>query len=77
MHVEKKMPLRKRYYVLFFASVFIIMSYLRSLNERVDNIEFFHVKKTINENLRSCSKVPKYLVAIKEIMVFNLDFLII
>ena len=76
MYVEKKMPLRKRYYVLFFASVFIIMSYL-SLNERVDNIEFYHVKKTINENLRSCSKVPKFLVAIKEIMVFNLDFLII
>ena len=77
MYVEKNMPLRKRYYVLFFASVFIIMSYLRSLNERVDNIEFFHVKKTINENYRSCSKVPKFLVAIKEIMVFDLDLLII
>ena len=34
----------------FFCSIFIISSYLRSLNKKVDDVELTFVNKTVYEN---------------------------
>lgn len=46
---REKIPLEKKCFY-FFCSIFIISSYLRSLNKKVDDVEPTFVNKTVYEN---------------------------